>query len=311
MSRCLCPCPRPWWHFLGPLLQEGQSPPATRNAPEGEGGLCALACSVPATPAVPLAALGLRPPGLRGHRLWGHHMANPPSGFATARGCRCGGAISNKMRHSSPAMLGSPQHSLPCRVHRCKVLAVWGDPWNVGSTPVSGSAHRLALPTELARAIMAPPNPLPPQHLACALSGVSLKGLAPPEPRGPIRPPATGGSSPSRSARTAASSRNPTIGHPASAAAPGLPPQQQSPAPPAPGVREPLALAMGAQVFAGGPWGTRAGTCKGPTGCHHLDEQNQPTGSRSHPAPQKHLPPRPRACCPARGTGVPGLPVSV
>lgn len=83
------------------------------------------------------------------------------------------------MRRSSPAMLGSPQHSLPCRVHHCKVLAVWDDPWNVGSTPASGSAHRLALPTELARPTMTPPNPLPPQHLACALRGVSLKGLAP------------------------------------------------------------------------------------------------------------------------------------
>lgn len=60
------------------------------------------------------------------------------------------------MRHSSPAMLGSPQHSLPCRVHHCKVLAVSGDPWDMRSTPVSGFAHRLALPTELARPTMAP-----------------------------------------------------------------------------------------------------------------------------------------------------------
>lgn len=47
-------------------------------------------------------------------------------------------------------MFGSPQHPLPRRVPHCKVLAVWGDPWDVGST------HGLALPTQLDRPPVAP-----------------------------------------------------------------------------------------------------------------------------------------------------------
>lgn len=160
----------------------------------GEGGLCALACSVPATLTVLLRALGLRLPGLRGHWVWGCHMANPPSIFATACGCHRSGAISNK-RHSlppCPPVLGSPQHPLPHRVHHRKVLAVWGNPWDVGSTPVSGLAVRLALPTDLARPTMTPhksTHPPPPASRLRTEQGVS-QGLGSPRAMGPH--PATG-----------------------------------------------------------------------------------------------------------------------
>lgn len=135
MSPCLCPCPHQWRHFLCLLLQ-GQLLPATRYA-LGRGELAGLA---PATLSVPLPALGLSLPGSRGHYFRGCHTANPTSSFATTCGCHHRGAISNKMRHS-PTMLGSLQHSLPRRVPPHKVLAVWGDPWDVGSTLWSGFAH--------------------------------------------------------------------------------------------------------------------------------------------------------------------------
>lgn len=103
MSPCLCPCPHWWWHFLHPLLQEGQLLSATRNA-LGRGELAGLA---PATLSVPLPALGLSLPAFRGHCFRGCHTANPTSSFATTCGCHHRGAISNKMRHS-PRRAGEP-----------------------------------------------------------------------------------------------------------------------------------------------------------------------------------------------------------
>lgn len=43
-------------------------------------------------------------------------------------------------------MLGSPQHPLSCRLPHHKVLVVWGDPWDVGSTPWSGFARPTMAP---------------------------------------------------------------------------------------------------------------------------------------------------------------------
>lgn len=254
------------------------------KAHQGAGGLCALPCSVPATSAVPLSVLGLGPSGLRGHQVWGCGMANPPSSFTTVCGYHHSGAISNKMTHLPCTPI--PIAGEPSAPSAPQGVSPQGDPWDVGSTPVSGFAHR-------AGQTMAPQiyNPHS-QHPACTLSGASLKGLAPHKLRGHIQPPALGGPSLSHSAWRAVSSRNPTVGHPASAAIPGLPPGQQSPAPPAPGVTENPALVVGAQVFMSGPWGTQARSCRGPMRCHHLGEQNQPTGNRSHPAPQKHSPAR-------------------
>lgn len=214
MSPCLCPCPHLWWHFLRPLLQEGQLPPATKNARE-RGELAGLAL---ATLSVPLPALGLSPPGSRGHCFWGCHTANPTSSFATTCGCHHRGAISNKTRHSPPPCLGALSTLCPagCLTARC---------WQCGVTPGMWRALRgLALPTQLARPPMAPQIHIPHlQHFACALSEVSLKGLAPPGPWGPIRPPTPGGSCLSHSAWRPLSSHKPNDGHPASAARAAVP----------------------------------------------------------------------------------------
>lgn len=204
-------------------------------------------------------------------------------------------------------MLGSPQHPLPRRVCHHEVLAAWGDPWDMGSTPPSGFAHRAGL---------APPQPprstLPTPASRLHTQRDASQGLAPslpPKLWGPIQPLAPGGSSLLHSAWRATSWCNPTIRHPASAATPGPSRGQQNPASSAPRVREAPALAMGVQVFAGGPWGTQAGTCRGPTGCYHLGKQNQPTRNRSHPAPQKHsLPPDPLSLLPSEGHRGPGAP---
>lgn len=126
-------------------------PKAHRDA----GGLCALPCSVSATPAVPLPALGLGPSGLRGHQVWGCGMANPPSSFTTASGCHHSGAISNKMRHlpwlPPPSIAGEP--SAPSALQG---VSPQGDPWSVGSTPVFGFAHRAGQTDN------GPPNSQPP-----------------------------------------------------------------------------------------------------------------------------------------------------
>lgn len=126
--------------------------------------------------------------------------------------------------------------------------------------------------------------------------GASLKGLAPPGPWGPTWPPTPGGSC--------------------------LLPSAWRPC-------HRITPVMATQPLLCTPWGTGrdgpgsgdgcSGPCRWsmgnlsrePTRCHHLGEQNQPAGSRSHPAPQKHPTLRPHPCSPVKGTEVLGLPAGV
>lgn len=125
--------------------------------------------------------------------------------------------------------------------------------------PVSGFALRLAMPIELTRPTMAPHihTPHPQKSHLCTERGVS-QGLG--FPRAVGAHPATGSGwiQPLSLAWRAASSHNPAVSCPASAALPDPLYGQQSPAP-ASGVRERPALAMGAQVFV-------SGLCGGPVG---------------------------------------------
>lgn len=154
---------------------------------------------------------------------------------------------------------------------------------------MSGFAHRMALPTDLTRHTMAPEIHAPhPQQPVCALSRVSLKGLAPLKLQGPIWPLALGGSSLLCLSWRAVSSLNPAVGHPASTAIPGPSHRQQSPAPPAPGVREPLALAMGAQVVHGEP---EQGPVEDPLGATIWVSRTSPLGAGPTQIPKStHLP---------------------
>lgn len=182
-------------------------------------------------------------------------------------------------------MLGSPQHPLPCRVPHCKVLAVWGDPWDVGSMPWSGFAHRAGWTHH------GSPNPQSPPPALCLHTeqGVS-QGLGSPWAVGPH--PATNSRwlLPLALGMETLSLHNPSDGHPASAARAAVP--------------SPSCARCEAQVRMAPALDGCSGLCRwsmgdlsrDPTRCHPLGEQNQPAGSRSHPAPQKHSTVRPHPC---------------
>lgn len=85
-------------------------------------------------------------------------------------------------------------------------------------------------------------------------------------------------------------------------------PEQQCPAPPVPTVRHSKDGPGSDDGCSGLCRWSMGDLSREPTRCQHPGKQNQPAGSRSHPAPQKHSTPQTPSLLPSEGHRGPGAP---